>query len=298
MFIFKKIIDITEYVSGIRKGKGTDYKSTPAGVNISIGFVPTMGALHEGHLSLIRKSKAENNITVCSIYVNPLQFNDKDDYEKYPKNFEKDIDILKSTGCDVVFLPGVDEMFPTVDYPDYDHAGLDKVMEGKYRQGHFKGVVYIVKKLFEIVKPDKAYFGLKDFQQYVIIKYIVKLFKLNIEIIGCPIVRDYDGLALSSRNIRLTPEHRLIAPFIYKTLQEVQKKYSDLSIEELKQLVTQRISEERIAKSEELIRLDYFEIVDTETLTPITDKPAHNVIACIAIYLGEIRLIDNVILFY
>ncbi len=281
MRVFNKISEITDYLFGIRNEK----------TDISIGFVPTMGTLHEGHLSLIRKSKSENDITVCSIYVNPLQFNDKSDYEKYPKNFDKDIELLKSIDCDLVFIPSPDEMLPEGDYPDYDLSGLDVVLEGKSRPGHFKGVVYIVKKLLTIVKPDLAYFGLKDFQQYIIVKHAVKLCNLNVLIKGCPIVRDYDGLALSSRNIRLSSENRSIAPVIYKTLKEIKQKYNDLSIEELKQLAINSLKEYN------QISLDYFEIIDMEKLTPISDKNSHNVIACIAVYLQEIRLIDNIILF-
>lgn len=291
MLIFSKKTDITKYISS-EKNKNP---------YISIGFVPTMGALHEGHLSLIKKSKSENNLTVCSIYVNPLQFNDKNDYEKYPRNFSADIELLKSIDCDIAFIPSIEEMIISVDYPDYDLLGLDSVMEGKARPGHFKGVVYIVKKLFDIIKPDKAYFGLKDYQQYLIIKYIVKLFKCNILIIGCPIVRDSDGLALSSRNLRLLPENRLIAPVIFKILKDIKGKFNDLSITQLKELAVNRIDEinkvsEQQTSRYELIKLDYLEIVDKDNLVPISDDSKNNAIACIAVFLGEIRLIDNIFL--
>ena len=182
------------------------------------GFVPTMGALHRGHLSLVRKALSENDLTVVSIFVNPKQFNDKKDFEKYPRTLEKDLELLKNEKCDIVFVPKTDDIYNNYDGIKIDFKGLDKIYEGKFRPGHFQGVVDIVYRLFEIVKPDNAYFGEKDFQQLAIIKLMVKQFNLPINIVSCEIVREKSGLAMSSRNERLTEEQREIASFIYKTM--------------------------------------------------------------------------------
>lgn len=286
MKIFNKTSKISEFLSTIRNENKL----------VNIGFVPTMGALHKGHLSLIKKSKSENNITVCSIYVNPLQFNDKKDFEKYPRNYDIDIELLKRTDCDVIFMPLTEEMQPVGDYHDYDLNGLDKVMEGKFRPGHFRGVVYIVKKFFEIIQPDNAYFGMKDFQQLTIIKYIVNNLRLTtydlrlINIVSCPIIRDSDGLALSSRNIRLSAAQRKIAPNIYKTLLRTKELFKTMSVVQLNQWFKHEI--ENFTQ----MKLEYFEIVDKQTLLPVKDKVSDNAIACTAIFLGDIRLIDNIIL--
>ena len=280
MLLFNKTLKLTEHLNQLKLQNNS----------VSIGFIPTMGALHNGHISLIEKSKIENNITICSIYVNPLQFNDKKDFEKYPRNYEADTEFLKRNGCDIVFIPESDEMQPSGDYPDYDLAGLDNVMEGRYRPGHFRGVVYIVKKFFEIIEPDRAYFGMKDYQQLTIIKYVVKKLKIKTDIIECQILRDFDGLALSSRNVRLSKEQREIAPVIYKTLLRVKKLYISSSLSSINEFVREEIENKMSMK------LEYFEIVDSQTLLPIYFKKEDNVIACIAVFLGEIRLIDNIIL--
>ena len=290
---FYKIKDIQNYLLSLNK-------------DIKVGFVPTMGALHEGHLSLITKSGQENDITICSIFVNPSQFNDPDDYAKYPRTIDKDIELIKTTEPDVVFIPEVAEMYPApgILLPDYELSGLDKVMEGKYRPGHFKGVVYIVSKFFEILKPDNAYFGLKDFQQFVIIKHIVNTLHLEaknrqlINIIGCPIIRANDGLALSSRNQRLSPALRSIAPALYKSLIILKDncKPGTVSFAEAKSLAIKYLEDYKE------IKLDYLEIVDTGTLLPVKDTSyiTHRIsdiyAACIAAFLGEVRLIDNIIL--
>jgi pantoate--beta-alanine ligase len=256
----------------------------------TIGFVPTMGAFHEGHLELMRRAKLENDILACSIFVNPIQFNNKEDLRKYPRTLEDDIRKLKSIGCDVLFAPSADEMYPEEEKTIYDFGNLDKVMDGNHRPGHFNGVAIVVKKLFDIIQPDKAYFGEKDFQQLVIIQTLVKQLNLSVEIIPCPIVREKDGLAMSSRNERLSPDERKIAPIIFETLQYVKNNFSNFSIEEIKKYVTSKIN------SNPGMKLEYFEIVDKQTLLAVKNlTDSKNCIACIALFLGKIRLIDNII---
>lgn len=264
----------------------------------SIGFVPTMGALHKGHLSLLETARKENTITVSSIFVNPLQFNDKNDLEKYPRTLEGDIHLLKSAKCDVVFIPSVKEVYPVSEISEEGKAGsnpgldlgtLDKVMEGKYRPGHFQGVCTVVKRLFDIVKPDNAYFGEKDFQQLAVIKHMVKILGLRVTIRSCPTLRESDGLAMSSRNVLLSPDQRRNASLIFKTLQEVSKKIKKLPPDDLQKWVKEKID------VNPFLQLEYFEIVDPETLLPVisfADKK--NLRACIAVKAGAVRLIDNI----
>lgn len=255
-----------------------------------LGFVPTMGALHQGHLELVKQAVRENDIAVCSIFINPIQFNNPDDLKKYPRTFKRDSELLEKEGCHVIFHPTVEEMYPGPVEKGYDFGNLDKVMEGKFRQGHFNGVAVVVKKLFDMVMPHRAYFGEKDYQQLAIIKALVKMENLNVEIVPCSIVREDDGLAMSSRNVRLSPEQRHHAPRIYKTLAKARDLYPVSSVAEVKQEVINAINEEP------LINLEYFEISDTETLEPITDKkPEKAVIACIAVHMGDVRLIDNML---
>ncbi|MCL4143518.1 UNVERIFIED_CONTAM: hypothetical protein GTU68_020871 [Idotea baltica] len=234
---------------------------------ISVGFVPTMGALHKGHLSLIERAKEENDVVVVSIFVNPTQFDNKEDLVKYPKNLDKDLEFLENVNCDAVFAPNAIEIYQNkIQAESFDFDGLEHEMEGKHRNGHFDGVGTIVKKLLEIVNPDKAYFGEKDFQQLQIIKKLVEKCNLPVEIIGCAIFREKDGLAMSSRNTRLTKTERAEAPFIYKTL--------------------------KAAKN-----LEYFEIANETTLKPDKQKMANdNYRAFLAVFAGEIRLIDNIAL--
>ncbi len=258
--------------------------------NKSIGFVPTMGALHKGHISLVQRAVRENHFCIASIFVNPTQFNNKIDLEKYPRNIERDFEMLSESGCHLVFCPSVDEIYTSSDLEktfDFDFEGLDKVMEGKFRSGHFNGVVQIVSKLFNLVKPDKAYFGEKDFQQLSIIHLMVKKLQMTVEIIDCPIVRESDGLAMSSRNERLSASDRQNAAQISKVLFESKSFVPQKSPEELTAFVT-----EKIQSSKGLI-LEYFEISDFETLQKATDwrRPA---IGCIAVFCGEVRLIDNI----
>lgn len=254
-----------------------------------IGFVPTMGALHEGHLSLIRKSVEQNEITIVSIYVNPAQFNDKNDFKNYPRDFEKDCKLAESVGCSFVFAPGDEEIYPVKDEREFDLGTLGLVMEGKHRPGHFNGVAKIITKLFDAVNPDQAYFGQKDFQQLAIIRKIVHDFNYNINIVACPILRENDGLAMSSRNLLLTPEHRAAAPVIYQTISKIKELINKISIREIEDFVINSIDSSR------LLKVEYFEIVDSATLLKVNiiipEKP---VTACIAVFAGEIRLIDNI----
>ncbi len=255
----------------------------------SVGFVPTMGALHQGHISLIKTSVAQNDITVCSVYVNPTQFNDKSDLECYPRDIEKDTKLLEEAGCDILFAPSDSEMYPEPDTRTFDFGNLETVMEGEFRPGHFNGVGQIVSKLFSIVNPDKAYFGLKDFQQLAVIRRLVELEKFDIEIVPCPILRESDGLALSSRNALLEPQKRAAAPIIFRTLREAKDKARSTSIPEIKNLV-----KDTIEASKEL-ELEYFEIVDDKNLQPVAEISTKTpVTACIAVYAGKVRLIDNI----
>ncbi|MDA3779494.1 MAG: pantoate--beta-alanine ligase [Bacteroidales bacterium] len=255
----------------------------------SIGFVPTMGALHEGHMSLVKRSQEENDITIVSIFVNPTQFNEKNDYLKYPRLVSSDIVKLEKINCDIVFAPLEEDMYPENDNREFEFDGLDVVMEGKYRPRHFRGVALIVTKLFDIVKPDRAYFGSKDFQQVAIIKQVVKKYNIAVEIIACPIEREKDGLAMSSRNIRLDEEQRKNVPLISKSLFEISQKAKSLSLQETKQLIIRKINDNPF------LEVEYFDIVNEKDLSSLTvwDKKILKR-ACIAVYVGNVRLIDNV----
>lgn len=258
----------------------------------SIGFVPTMGALHKGHISLINLSIKENDVTICSIFVNPTQFNDPADLKRYPRPVDSDIELLEAASCNILFMPSVEEMYPNNEYVllNEDFGMLDKVMEGKSRPGHFAGMITIVSKLFKYVKPDKAYFGSKDFQQLTIVKYFVKRRGLPIVIRECPISRDTDGLAMSSRNRLLTAEERKAAVLIPNTLYKIKEMWRKKTVPELKSFV-----EEAFAKHP-ILKLDYFEIVHFEELTPISEPVSLDtpVMVCIATFAGKIRLIDNI----
>ena len=255
----------------------------------SVGLVPTMGALHEGHASLVERSVAANDVTVVSVFVNPTQFNDKGDLERYPRTLEADCQLLEGLGTDCVFAPSAEEVYPEPDTRVFDFAPLDKVMEGIYRPGHFNGVAQIVSKLFMYVEPDRAYFGEKDFQQLAIIREMVRQMDFKLEIVGCPIVREQDGLALSSRNALLTPEQRHTALAISKTLFESVEFAKNHTLAETKQRV-----EEAIAATEGL-ELEYYEIVDGNTLQSVSAWDETNyVMGCITVYCGKVRLIDNI----
>ena len=254
-----------------------------------IGLVPTMGALHDGHASLVRRAVAENDIVVVSDFVNPTQFNDKNDLLKYPRTLEADCELLEKEGAAYVFAPSVEEIYPEPDTRQFSYAPLDTVMEGKYRPGHFNGVCQIVSKLFMIVEPDKAYFGEKDFQQLAIIREMVKQMQFPLEIIGCPIVREADGLALSSRNARLTDEQRQQALNISRTLFQSKEYAVSHTVAE-----TQQFVEDAIAASEGL-ELEYFELVDGTTLQKISRwEETDYAVGCITVFCGEVRLIDNI----
>ncbi len=257
----------------------------------TIGFVPTMGALHEGHISLVKKAKMENDIVVVSIFVNPTQFNNKTDLINYPRLPEQDIPMLKSAGGDILFMPQESEMYPEgaiSSNSKLDLGALGEVMEAKHRPGHFDGVITIVRKLFAIAGKCKAYFGQKDFQQLAVVRHLVKQEQLPVEIISCAIVREENGLAMSSRNMRLTSAERNAATVLSKALFAVKDEWKTNSTEDV------RSAAMKIIAAEPAVRLEYFEIADCDTLQPVTDKK--NAVACIAAYLGEIRLIDNVLL--
>jgi pantoate--beta-alanine ligase len=258
----------------------------------SVGFVPTMGALHQGHLSLIKRAINDNHYAACSIFVNPIQFNNKADLGKYPRDFKKDSKLLQSAGCDFLFYPSESEMYPEPVNEVFDFDNLDKIMEGKFRPGHFNGVAVVVKKLFEIIQPDRAYFGLKDFQQLTIIQKVVSDFKIPVKIIPCPIIRESDGLAMSSRNQLLNETERKQAVMINEALKMVKTRSDFSTITEIKAFI------ENLFLNIKNIKLEYFEIVDMNSLNPLkTWSESRNVIACIAVYVGNVRLIDNIILF-
>jgi len=256
----------------------------------TIGFVPTMGALHEGHLSLIKKVKQKTTVVVVSIFVNPTQFDKKEDLLKYPKTFDNDTKLLESVGCDVLFFPSVDEIYSgNVVSEKFNFDGLEHQMEGKFRAGHFDGVGTVVKALFNIVAPDKAFFGQKDFQQLQIIKKLVKKQRLNVKIKGCAIYREQDGLAMSSRNTRLNDAQRIAAPFIYKTLKKVRKKFGTESAVKINAWVENQF------KNHPSLKLEYFTIADEKSLKTIETKESDkNYRAFIAVFAGDIRLIDNI----
>lgn len=261
-----------------------NYKSS------SIGFVPTMGALHQGHSSLITKSKSENQIVICSIFVNPTQFNKPEDLENYPRTEEKDITILEDLGCDYLFMPSNDEIYDNYIFPEIDLKELELVMEGKFRPGHFKGVCQVVYRLFDLIKPTKAYFGLKDFQQVAVIKFMTKHFLFPIEIIACQTIREESGLAMSSRNLRLSEAEKKDSIIIFNTLQFIKENLENFdSIKTLKDKAINYFYKGNLT-------LEYLEIVDQNTLTQSNEKVKKNLVVCIAAYCNKIRLIDNMIL--
>lgn len=255
----------------------------------TIGLVPTMGALHAGHASLVKRAVAENDVVVVSDFVNPTQFNDKNDLLKYPRTLDADCKLLEECGASFVFAPSVEEIYPEPDTRQFSYAPLDAVMEGKFRPGHFNGVCQIVSKLFLIVEPTRAYFGEKDFQQLAIIREMVRKYPFNLEIVGCPIVREADGLALSSRNARLSDEQRIQALQISKTLFASVEYAQTHTLAETKAFVESAIS------TAEGLRLEYFEIVDGNSLQTVCDwKDGSYIVGCITVFCGEVRLIDNI----
>lgn len=283
------------------------YLNSARDQHYSVGFVPTMGALHRGHISLINIAKIQSDLVVCSIFVNPTQFNDLSDLQNYPRNFEADCKLLETAHCDILFTPEVSELYTFEELElkkekiedkswtegtTVDFGPLVEVMEGAHRPGHFNGVAQVVSKLFRIVEPDKAFFGQKDFQQLAVIRKMVKQLNMPTEIFACPIVREKNGLAMSSRNERLSAEDRDIASIISKTLFEVKELQTIKTIAELKSFAETKL------KTDPKIELEYFEISDAESLQPITDyKQAQSAVACVALKLGNVRLIDNVVLY-
>lgn len=258
----------------------------------SIGFVPTMGALHDGHISLVKESNKKNNISVVSIFVNPTQFNNKEDLEKYPHNIEKDSQLLAKNGVDIIFAPSVEEIYPEPDTRQFDFGKLDKVMEGQFRPGHFNGVAQVVSRLFDIIKPDKAYFGEKDFQQLAIIRDMVKQYNIPVQIVAMPIKRQENGLAMSSRNQRLSETQRQEATNIYKTLSESKNLALTTSVEDVITFVTQNINKT------DCLEVEYYDIVDGNTLQSISNwQDTKYAVGCIAVFCGDVRLIDNITYF-
>lgn len=255
----------------------------------TIGFVPTMGALHAGHLKLVKLCASENDVCVVSIFVNPTQFNNKEDLQRYPRNLEEDSQLLTQVDADVLFAPSVEEIYPEPDSRLFDFGLLDKVMEGRYRPGHFNGVAQVVSKLFAFTKPDRAYFGEKDFQQLAIIQAMVKQLRLPVQIVPVPIVRESDGLAMSSRNQLLTEQQRIEAANIYRVLNESRALVETTTPDKLTDWVIDRVNE----VSE--LQVEYFEIVDGESLQLVSSwEHADSVVGCIAVFCGAVRLIDNI----
>lgn len=254
-----------------------------------IGLVPTMGALHKGHLSLLDACKKDCTISICSIFVNPTQFNDKNDLARYPRMPEKDCQMLQEKGCDIVFMPSVEEMYPAPDTRVFDFGKIDKVLDGAHRPGHFNGVGQIVSKLFDVINPQKAYFGLKDYQQVLVIKNLVKQLKLPVEVIPCPILREADGLAMSSRNMLMSTEERKAASLIPKAMQLAKEQFGKMPLPDLKRRLFEEITKEPLLKP------DYIEFCDAETLESVKETTNEKNIICLAaIFSGKIRLIDNI----
>ncbi|MDR1895492.1 MAG: pantoate--beta-alanine ligase [Prevotellaceae bacterium] len=277
MEVYTDILSLKHTLTGLKTRK-------------TIGLVPTMGALHRGHLSLVELSNSTCDITVVSIFVNPTQFNNKDDYKHYPRTVEKDIEMLQRAGCHIVFTPTEQEIYPEKDTKVFDFGDLDKVMEGKFRPGHFNGVAQIVSRLFDIVQPDKSFFGQKDFQQTAIIKNMVRQLNLTTEIVIAPIIREQDGLAMSSRNTLLTDIQRKNAADISRALFRLkQQAASGVSVNEITQVAIRQIN----ANPE--LSVEYLEIVDGKTLQPVLNwNHQGEIFACVAVNVGKIRLIDNV----
>lgn len=279
MKVIEKVVDLKNELFEVRKlGK-------------SVGLVPTMGALHEGHASLVSRSVNQNDVTVVSVFLNPTQFNDKGDLERYPRTLEADCKLLESCGADYVFAPSVAEMYPSKDERQFEFPPQSTVMEGAKRPGHFNGVCQVVSRLFYIVRPQRAYFGEKDWQQIAVVKRLVDFINMDIEIVECPIIRDEDGLAKSSRNALLSDDERQIAPHIYKVLKASQAEVEKLSIAELHDKVVSEIN------AKDGLEVEYFDIVDGNTLLPVTTwKASPYVVGCITVYCGKtpIRLIDHI----
>lgn len=279
MKIFEKVVDLQNELFEVRRQGKT------------VGLVPTMGALHDGHASLVRQSVQQNDVTVVSVFLNPTQFNDKGDLDRYPRTLNADCKLLEACGADYVFAPSVSEMYPTPDTRHFEFPPQSTVMEGAKRPGHFNGVCQVVSRLFYITRPNRAYFGEKDWQQIAVVKRLVDFINMNIEIVECPIVRDEDGLAKSSRNSLLSADERAIAPNIYKVLKLSTNEAEKMSVQQLHDKVVADIN------AIEGLEVEYFDIVDGNTLLPVQswdDTPY--VVGCITVYCGKtpIRLIDHI----
>ena len=277
MRVVKTISELKSLISG--------YKQE----NKTVGLVPTMGALHAGHKSLVDRARKENDIVVVSVFVNPTQFNNKQDLATYPRTEERDCALLEAAGCDVVFMPAVEEVYPEPDNRQFDLGAVAEVMEGAHRPGHFNGVAQIVSKLFGFVEPDRAYFGEKDFQQNAVIRKMVQLEGFKLQIVACPIKREDDGLALSSRNVRLTAEQRQLAPNIYRVLKESCNFAKSHTVAETEKFVVDSLN------ALPQMEVEYYSIVDALTMQPVSDwADADSITGCITVYCGEVRLIDNI----
>lgn len=253
----------------------------------SVGFVPTMGALHEGHLALVKRALSESDTVVVSIFVNPTQFNNMQDLDKYPRMLQADVDLLQTIGEVIVFAPTVEEVYPENDtYTPLDLEGIENVMEGEFRPGHFQGVVHVVRNLFQIVQPDQAYFGLKDFQQVAVIRLLTKKYNFPIQIIACPTLRETNGLAMSSRNLRLTEKEREDALIIIQTLKYIQSLKATKTPKEAKELAMEYFSNGKL-------RLEYLEIVNGANLKSLDNEWNEYTVVCLAAFCGAVRLIDN-----
>lgn len=276
MQVFHQISDVKTYIS-LQKQQ-----------NKVIGFVPTMGALHDGHISLINASKEVCDITVCSIFVNPTQFNNANDLTRYPRTPELDVQLLEQAGCNVLYMPDVKDIYPTTDARQFNFGYIDTILEAEHRPGHYNGVGQVVSILLTGIEPNKAFFGSKDYQQVMIVKALVKQLKLPVEIISCPILREDDGLAMSSRNMLLTPEERKIAKLVPIMMEEARDIAKQIGVSAAKSYIHNEVAKVPIMK------LDYYEVCDTETLKPLaTLKPNQQAISLIAVFVGNIRLIDN-----
>lgn len=281
MLLFKRVIDLQKYLKSLSV-KGLD-----------IGFVPTMGALHAGHTSLVALAKTTCDVAVVSIFINPTQFNDAKDLDKYPRTPERDLELLAEAGCDVVFMPDVSEVYPHGNTPSvkYDFGKLERILEGEFRPGHFDGMAQVVSRLLDIVQPSHLFMGQKDFQQLAIISRMLELQKSKIVLVSCPIIREKDGLAMSSRNVRLAEADRPKAALMHQTLEEAAEMVENYAPAEIQRICSTKL------KLEQAFKLEYFEIVDGRTLLPISIfEDTDYAVALTAVWVGDVRLIDNIIL--
>jgi len=277
-----KVFETAEALRAFRKNLRKGHATT--------GFVPTMGALHAGHLSLVDIAGKDADHVIVSIFVNPTQFNDPNDLKNYPRNIKRDLELLSSHKVDAVFIPDIHEVYPSPDTRQFDFGRLEKVLEGRHRPGHFNGVAQVVSRLFDITKPDLAFFGQKDYQQLLIVRKLTGMLDMNIRIVSCPIIRESDGLAMSSRNQLLTPEERLHAPLIFKTLLETREMARQNPLEKVRAAAIEKLN------NDPLISVEYLEVVNAENLDKISDRnDANRIIACVAVKIGKVRLIDNLI---